>query len=205
MTTAKDLLLGADPLTYEPPLPAARRERMRQTIVAAATDRSAITRGASFRMRAIALAAAVIVAATIVGSQIWSRSSAIVEAAVRFEIRLAEDQPAAGLQMAKISSTRVVYLHPDAIVTNADIASSRVVPGRTPGHFSIDVQLTPSGGQKMHDATAMHVGKPVAILLDGDVVMAPTVRSAIGGSAMITGDYTRAQAERIVNGMSLNR
>jgi preprotein translocase subunit SecD len=31
--------------------------------------------------------------------------------------------------------------------------------------------------------------------------MAPTVRSAIGGSATITGDFTRAEAERIANGI----
>ena len=90
-----------------------------------------------------------------------------------------------------------------ATTTGLSVASSKVVAASTPGQFSIDVQLTADGARKMRAATAAHIGRPVAILLDGDVVMAPTVRSAIGGAAMITGDYTRAQAERIVSGMSV--
>jgi preprotein translocase subunit SecD len=47
------------------------------------------------------------------------------------------------------------------------------------------------------------VGRPVAILIDGEVVMTPVVRSAIGNSATITGNYTRAEAERIASGMGI--
>jgi preprotein translocase subunit SecD len=43
----------------------------------------------------------------------------------------------------------------------------------------------------------------VAILIDGQVVMAPVVRASLGASATITGNFTRAQAERIVNGIGL--
>ena len=39
------------------------------------------------------------------------------------------------------------------------------------------------------------------ILIDGKVVMAPTLRVAISTLAVITGDYTRAEADRIANGM----
>ena len=53
----------------------------------------------------------------------------------------------------------------------------------------------------MLTATQGHLDRPVAILLDGDVVMAPVVKSPISGSAMITGNYTRAEAERIVTGI----
>jgi len=43
----------------------------------------------------------------------------------------------------------------------------------------------------------------VAILIDGSVVMAPVVRAPIGDSAVISGKYTRAEAERIADGMRL--
>jgi preprotein translocase subunit SecD len=55
----------------------------------------------------------------------------------------------------------------------------------------------------MRRATAMHLGRPVAILIDGRVVMAPLVRSPVSESAVITGDFTRAEAERIADGMKL--
>ena len=53
----------------------------------------------------------------------------------------------------------------------------------------------------MRQATAAHVGRPVAILLDGVVVLAPTVRSAIDNTAVITGDFTRDEASRIAIGL----
>jgi len=53
----------------------------------------------------------------------------------------------------------------------------------------------------MRRATMSHLGKPVAILIDGNVVIAPTIKSAIGTAAIITGDYTQADAQRIAAGM----
>ena len=55
----------------------------------------------------------------------------------------------------------------------------------------------------MRQATASRVGKPMALLIDGEVVLAPVVRSVVSDSAMITGDYTQAEAERIVNGIGI--
>jgi len=99
-------------------------------------------------------------------------------------------------------SNRTVYLHPEIVVTNSDIARSRVIPGGSPSQFGIDVQLTSAGAEKMRQATMSHLGKPVAILIDGSVVIAPSVKSAIGAAAVITGDYTQADAQRIAAGMT---
>ena len=57
--------------------------------------------------------------------------------------------------------------------------------------------------RKMRQATANHVGRPMAILIDGVVVMAPVLRVRISTSAVISGDLTQAEAERIVNGISI--
>jgi preprotein translocase subunit SecD len=53
----------------------------------------------------------------------------------------------------------------------------------------------------MRQATATHVGRPVALLIDGDVVSAPVVRSPMSDSAVISGNFTRAEAERIAEGI----
>jgi preprotein translocase subunit SecD len=53
----------------------------------------------------------------------------------------------------------------------------------------------------MRQATATHVGRPVAILIDGAVVMAPVVRSPINDTAVITGHFTQAEAERMAKGI----
>lgn len=59
------------------------------------------------------------------------------------------------------------------------------------------------GAEKMQAATAKHIGKPMAVLLDGQVIMAPVVRSPISTSAVITGNFTRSEAEKVVNGIGV--
>jgi preprotein translocase subunit SecD len=43
----------------------------------------------------------------------------------------------------------------------------------------------------------------VLILIDGEVVAAPVVRSAVGDSAVISGDFSRSEAERIAEGIGI--
>jgi preprotein translocase subunit SecD len=66
----------------------------------------------------------------------------------------------------------------------------------------VGVEFNASGAEKMRAATGNHIGKPVAILLDSQVVVAPVLRAAIGASAVITGNF-RTQAEGIVNGIRI--
>lgn len=51
------------------------------------------------------------------------------------------------------------------------------------------------GGKRFADVTKANVGRPFAIVLDGRVVSAPVIRSAIlGGSGQITGNFTYQEA-----------
>jgi preprotein translocase subunit SecD len=101
-----------------------------------------------------------------------------------------------------LDSARVIYLHPEVVVSNEDIAQSWVVQDG-PEQFGVSVQFLPAGAERMKQATATHVGRPMAILIDGAVVMAPVVRSPItGDSAVITGKFTQAEAERIADGIA---
>jgi len=167
----------------------------------AAVDQS--TKPVRARLELVAAVAALVIGVMTLGYQIWRHGTTPVMAAVRFEVRLAEDQPVSGLIVARLpDSGRVIYLHPEIVVSNDDIAQSWVSQDG-PDRFGVAVQLLPSGADRMRQATATHVGRPVAILIDGRVVMVPVVRSPIGDSAMITGSFTRAEAERIADGMRL--
>ncbi len=125
-----------------------------------------------------------------------------VAAQVRFEVRLAEYTPVPGLQVARVSGdSRLVYLHPELVVGNDDVARAWVVEDGVSG-FAIEVELHGAGADRMRQATANHVGRPIAILLDGAVAMAPTLRSPISSSARITGSFSRAEATRIAEGLT---
>jgi preprotein translocase subunit SecD len=146
-----------------------------------------------------------VIAATLLGAFVWSLFNSDLQAAIRFELRLAEDRPASGLRPAKVSgSDRSVYLHDEVIATNSDIVAARVVQGAGTSQYGVSIEFNASGAEKMGIATGDHMGKPVAILLDGQVVVAPTLRSPIGASAVIDGNYTKAQAERIVRGIEIH-
>jgi hypothetical protein len=204
MKHVSDMLRDADPLRHETLPGKEERDRVLRAVLATAGVRPS----ASTRLRAsvalMAIVAAVIIAIVVLGSRTGPQGSTTVYAAVRFEVRLAEDHAGAGLREVKVTgSDRVIYLHEEILLTNSDIARSAVVPGSSPSRFNIAIELSEAGAEKMRRATADHLGKPLAVLIDGEVVMAPVLRSAIGESAMITGDYSRAEAERIVNGIGV--
>ena len=205
MKTVRELLAEADPLQHEPTLPSAERDSRRRAILAAASTLQAHVRVQSMsRITLLAFVAATLIVIVSLGSRVWSPFLGQVQGAVRFEVRLAEDKPARGLRETKVGdSGQVIYLHSEVVVDNGDIASAQVVPGSDPSQYAVDVKFNKSGAEKIRKATGSHIGKPMAILLDGQVVMAPVVRSAIGDSALITGHFTQAQAERIVNGIGV--
>jgi hypothetical protein len=205
MNSVKDMLRDADPLRHEPPLPDDRRDRLRQAVHAAGSRGAAPSARRSRTPLAVMVAVALIIfAIAAAGSRIWPHGGTTVHAAVRFEVRLAEDHAAAGLREAKVTgSGRVIYLHEDIVVGNDDIERSSVIPGADPSHFGVGIQFTTAGARKMQEATTGHVGRPLAVLIDGDVVMAPTLRDPVSTSSVISGDFSRAEAERIVSGIGV--
>ncbi len=56
------------------------------------------------------------------------------------------------------------------------------------------------GARRFGEATAANIGKPFAIILDGKVISAPNIRSAItGGSGVIEGSFSMQEAGEMVN------
>jgi preprotein translocase subunit SecD len=203
MTQLRNVLAAADPFRREQQPTQVERDRVRHTVVAAASRGDAQSERTRRAILAPVLVTFAVIGMIVTASSMWPRSGSLAQAAVRFEVRLAEDQPASGLRAARVgSSNRTVYLHPEIVVSNDDIERSSVIAGETPSHFWIDVRLNASGADKMRRATANHLGKPVAILINGDVVTAPTLKSPIGAAAVISGDYTQADAQRIAGGMT---
>ena len=203
MKTVRELLQDADPVQHEP-APSGQRDVRRQAVIAAASKRAPGRIGSRSRMVVFAAVASIAIATPFLGSRGWSLFVSDLRAAVRFEVRLAEDKPAPGLREVNVSgSDRSVYLHDEVVVSNSDIAAARLVQ-RSPTQYSVGIEFNASGTEKMRAATGGHIGKPVAILLDGQVVMAPVVRASLGAAAEITGNFTKSQAERIVEGIGIH-
>lgn len=208
MQSITELLRDADPLLHESMTSSEQRDYQRKAILAAAS-RARDRAGAEPRSRVTLLVTLgfVMMVVLFFAERMWSPLvSNVYAAAVRFEVKLAEENPAAGLREAKVSGTdRSVYLHADAIVTNGDILRAYITQVDHSSQYNVGVEFNPSGAEKIRAATARHIGKPVAILLDGKVVTTAIVREPIAESAAVISGLSRTEAEKIVKGITTIR
>jgi len=66
------------------------------------------------------------------------------------------------------------------------------------GRPAVNFRFNPAGGRKFGLYTADNIGAPFAIVLDDEVISAPTIQSAImGGSGIITGNFTVEESTKL--------
>jgi len=66
------------------------------------------------------------------------------------------------------------------------------------GRPAVNFRFNASGGRKFGLYTADNIGAPFAIVLDDEVISAPTIQSAImGGSGIITGSFTVEESTKL--------
>lgn len=196
---ATDMLRDADPLRHETVPEDARWARMRRRIVDEARAPGAQTASRRRFVLVTAGAAAAVLAVGTTALRPWGGTT--LQAAMRFEVRLAEDTANAAPGGTAIEAgARRLYLHQDVVLSNDDIASAHVIGSEEAG-YGVQVLLTADGAAKMRAATEEHVGRPLAVLVDGAVLAAPVVRSAIDQVGVISGSYTQAEAEALATGL----
>jgi len=75
------------------------------------------------------------------------------------------------------------------VVTGEDLVNAQPSFDQN-GRPAVDFRFNTTGARKFGDYTAENVGSPFAIVLDGEVISAPVIQTAIrGGSGQITGDF----------------
>lgn len=69
------------------------------------------------------------------------------------------------------------------------------------GEFKSDIvvrfEFDKEGGKRFYDLTSENIGKRLAIVLDGEVISAPGISSAIGSTGQITGSFTPEEARTL--------
>lgn len=72
--------------------------------------------------------------------------------------------------------------------------------GQGLGLPQVSLQFDAEGAKLFAELTKRDIGKQIAILLDGQIISAPTVQAEIpNGQAVITGNYTLAEAKALVS------
>lgn len=84
-----------------------------------------------------------------------------------------------------------------------DLKSARVEPDRERmGNYCIGFELNDDAADKFRRLTKANRDRELAIILDGELISAPTIQAEIGASGQITGDFTLEEAKLLANSLN---
>jgi len=80
-------------------------------------------------------------------------------------------------------------------VMTGDILQNAVASQDEYNQWQIQFSLTGAGSTQFYDYTRSHIGQPLVIVLDGNVLSAPVINAAISDNGVITGQFNREEAD----------
>lgn len=110
--------------------------------------------------------------------------------------------PNSGAKEDLITKRAVEFAETD--LESASLAeSSEPIPEqrgkKTKGNSTaIQIRLTEVAGKKMEQFSEKNLGKQIAILVDHEIVMAPTIQTIMGRNLMISGNFSPEEAKRMI-------
>lgn len=193
MTDIQQLLAAGDPLRHDD-LTSVDVERLRGRVMAAA--RSAEPAATLSRRRWVLAAGTGLVGIALALAPAWLSDGGRLHAAVPFEVRVVAASAAEmTLAITDEATGETLAVRQDVSLDNADLAAARVVP--TGATFGVEVTFTTAGTAKMRAVTRENVGRRIAVIVDGRVIASPVVRTEVADLGVLSGRYSRSDAERI--------
>lgn len=105
-------------------------------------------------------------------------------------------EPGTTIYPSKDQYSSHYILEDEPLITGADLANARQEISPQTSRPVVSFRLNSRGAVRFGDVTAANVGRPFAIVLDGEVISAPTIQEAItGGSGQISGNFTVSTAD----------
>jgi|GEM_PF-2477314 len=144
-----------------------------------------------------------VVALLLVPAAAHAADTRAVGSRVAVEFRLAESEPAAEtVEMPVGETAETIHVQKTAALKNGDIESAKESPSSLDKTFyEVQIAFTPAGAKKMKALSEANIGKRLAVLVDGKVLSAPTLRDKISSRAVITGRLSAEEARRIARGI----
>lgn len=89
------------------------------------------------------------------------------------------------------------------VLTKADIESAKASFDERTGGPVVSIVLTPDGRERFAEFSRAHVGRMIAMVVDGTVISAPVIAEPVtGGQLQIAGRFTVAAAEAMAASLS---
>ena len=120
-----------------------------------------------------------------------------------FELRIAETEPRDGLVEAIVKqSGETIWLHESAVATSRDVRTAKATRSSDGLLYEVAVTFTKHGASRLAEATAKNIKERIALIVDGRVLMAPTILSPFSSVAQLAGNFTKDDAEQLASRIS---
>ena len=115
-----------------------------------------------------------------------------------FQVQLVLDRPGEDTEPMTNTSGEALEVQKRPLLDYTAISSATVTTNMSSGVPQIDIEFSQVGKELFAAITKENLNKRLAIVLDGQVVSAPVVRSEISeGKAQITGAFTEEEARKL--------
>jgi SecD/SecF fusion protein len=91
---------------------------------------------------------------------------------------------------------QTLYVQKKVLLDQTDLKSASVITNQPAGKPWIQITFTDAGAKRFAKVTRQNIGKRLAIIIDGRLYSAPTIKSEIrGGKAEINGNFSGTEAQ----------
>jgi RNA polymerase sigma factor (sigma-70 family) len=123
-----------------------------------------------------------------------------------FQFRLVLDAPSAKADSmtvvrpgADAQAAQTLYVQRKVLLDQTDLKSASVITNQPAGKPWIQITFTDAGAKRLAKVAHQNIGKRLAIIIDGRLYSAPTIRSEIrDGLVEITGNFSEQEANDLV-------
>jgi preprotein translocase subunit SecD len=131
---------------------------------------------------------------------------ATAPAAQRVQFRLVAadgDRDAEVVRLARPDADELeLRLLRDVVLDGSGVERAQADRDMTLGQWTVSVTFTEAGSERLFEVTRDNLERRLAMVVDGLIVTAPTIRSPIRSSAEINGAFDRARAEELVKAIN---
>ena len=116
------------------------------------------------------------------------------------EMSVVADTPTDSSKTVTLNDTTTILISKAPLVTTSDITSATA--SQTEDQWVLNFTVTDHAAKRVHDVTKQHVGRNLALVVDGQVHGTPRIASAIIGNSYRIDGFNQADAERLATAVS---
>ena len=116
------------------------------------------------------------------------------------EMSVVADTQTDSTKTVTLNDTTTILVSRTPLVATGDITSATA--SLTEGEWVLNFTVTDDAAKRVHEVTKQHVGRNLALVVDGKVHGTPRIAAAVIGNRYRIGGFNRADAERMATAIS---